>query len=170
VSLAVSGVLYVLFRSLPVSLLNFVGGTLIDLDHLYDYFRYPHRPVHRGFDPRHFFDVMNQGRLDRVFILLHAWELTAALLIAGWWMPAGGVWMIPLGFGMGVHILLDAFYNESSVAGYSLAARGAHRFDGKFFYRRKMRGGIEPGQRLNGAPDFSDCPDKGIPRKSEISE
>jgi hypothetical protein len=150
VSLAVSGLLYALFRSLQVSLLNLAGGTLIDLDHLYDYFRYPHRPAQGGFDPRHFFDVINHNRLERVFILLHGWELTAALLIAGWWMPAGGGWMIPLGFGMGVHILLDAFCNKASVSGYSLAARGAHRFDGNFFYGS---GESRKGRQRPGSPN-----------------
>lgn len=155
-SCAVSGVLYALFRSIPLSLWAFVGGTLIDLDHLYDYHRYPHRPAHRRFDPRHFFDVMYQSRLERVFLLLHAWELAASLLVVGRLVPAWSGWMIPLGFGMSVHLMLDAFLNNASIAGYSLIARGAHCFDGGFFYGRRTGKTREPAKQSNGAPDPPD--------------
>ena len=140
VSLAVSIALYALFRSLPVSLWSLVGGTLIDLDHFYDYLRYPHRPSLRAFDPGHFFDVMYQKRLERIFILLHSWEIAVVVLIAGWWFPAAGGWAMPLGFGMSVHLLMDAFSNAVCVTSYSLAARWAHRSDREFFYAEKTRG------------------------------
>ena len=82
-SLAVSAALYALFRSLSISFWSLAGGTLIDIDHLYDYAVHPRRPACRDFSLRHFFDVMYNRRLDRVFVLLHAFELAAALLVGG---------------------------------------------------------------------------------------
>ena len=139
-SLAVSAELYALFRSLSISFWSLAGGTLIDIDHLYDYAVHPRRPACRDFSLRHFFDVMYNRRLDRVFVLLHAFELAAALLVLGWAVPATGGWAIPLGFGMSVHILLDVLFNRIGVVAYSIVARAAHGFDNAFFYRKEAGG------------------------------
>lgn len=129
-----SGTLYALFRSLEVGLWSLAGGTVIDLDHCLDYHLHNDRPPRRSQVPRHFFDVMLNDRLERVFLLLHSWELVAGLLAVGWLCPARVAWAIPFGFGMGVHLLMDSFYLKPSVLRYSLVARWAHCFDGDFFY------------------------------------
>lgn len=130
------GILYCIFRSLWISGWSIVGGTLIDLDHLYDYARYPYRPESRGFDLRHFFEVLNSARLEKVYVVLHSWELVAMVLVAGWFLPVAGVALVPLGFGMAIHVLLDAFTNPTSIICYSVISRFAHRFAGTFFFRR----------------------------------
>jgi len=132
----VGGILYCIFRSLWISGWSIVGGTLIDLDHLYDYARYPYRPESRGFDLRHFFEVLNSARLEKVYVVLHSWELVAMVLVAGWFLPVAGVALVPLGFGMAIHVLLDAFTNPTSIICYSVISRFAHRFAGTFFFRR----------------------------------
>ena len=129
------GVLYWLFRTPSISAWSIVGGTLIDLDHLYDYARYPHRPEKRGFDIGHFFEILTGGKLVNVYVLLHSWELIALILVAGWFFRAWGVVLVPLGFGMAVHILLDAFTNPTSIICYSIISRCTHRFEGTFFFR-----------------------------------
>jgi hypothetical protein len=131
----VGGILYWLFRTLSISLWSIAGGTLIDLDHLYDYARYPHRSGKRWFDPSHFFEVLTGGKLVNVYVLLHSWELIALALVAGWFFPSVGGVLVPLGFGMAVHILLDAFTNPTSIICYSIISRYAHRFDRTFFFR-----------------------------------
>lgn len=120
---------------MSISIWSIVGGTLIDLDHFYDYVRYPHRSARHGFDIGHFFEVLTGGNLVNVYVLLHSWELIALVLVAGWFFPAVGGVLIPLGFGMAIHILLDAFTNPTSIICYSMISRYAHRFDGKFFFR-----------------------------------
>jgi hypothetical protein len=132
----VGGILYWFFRSLSISIWSIIGGTLIDLDHLYDYARYPHRLGKRGFDIGHFFEVLTTKKLVNVYVLLHSWELIALVLVSGWFFQAWGDILIPLGFGMAVHILLDAFTNPTSIICYSIVSRYAHRFDGKFFFRK----------------------------------
>ncbi len=70
-----------------------------------------------------------------VYVLLHSWELIALILVAGWFFRAWGVVLVPLGFGMAVHILLDAFTNPTSIICYSIISRCTHRFEGTFFFR-----------------------------------
>jgi hypothetical protein len=135
-SVAVGGILYCIFRSLWVSVWSIVGGTLIDLDHLYDYARYPYRPEGRRFDLNHFFEVVGNSRLINVYVVLHSWELVAMMLVAGWFLPAAGAVLVPLGFGMAIHMLLDAFTNPTSIICYSGIGRFIHRFSGTFFFRR----------------------------------
>ena len=113
---------------------SLAGGTIIDFDHFLDYWIHGERPPRPGGIPRHFFDVMCKDRLDRVFLLLHSWELLAGLLLAGMLRPGWAGWMIPFAFGMGIHLIMDSFYLRPSVLRYSLAARWARRFDGDFFY------------------------------------
>ncbi len=134
--MGVGGILYYFFRSLSISVWSIVGGTLIDLDHLYDYAQYPYRPESRGFNLRHFFEVLTGSRLVKVYVVLHSWELIAMVFVAGWFFSAAGSVLIPLGFGMAIHILLDAFTNPTSIICYSIISRCTHRFDGKFFFRK----------------------------------
>lgn len=136
VSCAVSALLYLSFRSLPVALWSFIGGTLIDLDHIYDYARHPERPAGGGFELGHFFDVVGGCRLKRVYVLLHSWELVAAMLLLGWCAPAAGAVLIPMAFGMGIHVILDACANPATVASYSLIGRMFNCFSGDYFFKR----------------------------------
>jgi hypothetical protein len=77
---------------------------------------------------------MQRNKLHRVYIFFHAWEFVALLLIAGWLVPAIGTVLIPLAFGMAVHLLLDAWKNPTSIANYSLAVRRAYGFSSEKFY------------------------------------
>lgn len=159
-----SGTLYALFRSIGVSLWSLAGGTVIDLDHCLDYHLHKERPPRRSQVPRHFFDVMLKDRLERVYLLLHSWELVTGLLMIGWLCPARVAWAIPFGFGMGVHLLMDSFYLKPSVLRYSLVARWAHRFDGDFFYggERRWR---EEARRGGSGGDTRGLPEAGQPGK-----
>lgn len=134
VSLALSGAVYCMVHSTSIAAEVFAGGVLMDLDHLYDYWRYPGRTSHRSFDVRHFFEVCENRRFSRVFIFMHSWEIVAAVLIAGWLFPCFGDIPAAIGFGMGAHLLLDAAANRASVRAYSILARAWRRFDGRFFY------------------------------------
>jgi len=134
-SLAVSGILYLFFRSLSVSFWSFVGGTLIDLDHFYDYARHPERSPRGLLDLRHFFEVVEGCRLINVYVLLHSWELVALLLLVGWWLPMAGTVLIPLAFGMAVHLMLDTLANPTTIVGYSFLGRMRSGFSGMFFFK-----------------------------------
>lgn len=75
-------------------------------------------------------------KLVNVYVLLHSWELIALILVAGRLLPVAGTVLVPLGFGMAIHILLDAATNPTSIIAYSIVGRFTHRFDGTFFFRR----------------------------------
>ena len=137
VSVAVSGILFLLFRSMRISLWSFIGGTLIDIDHIYDYARHPNRdPLHR-INLRQFFSLCYNDGLHKVYLLLHSWELVAAVLIYGAVYPPIGTFLVPLGFGMGIHLLLDAMTNPITVVEYSFAVRLSYRFSSQKFYKRR---------------------------------
>jgi hypothetical protein len=140
ISLAVSGILYLFFRSVMISVWTFIGGTLVDFDHLYDYVRHPHRDALYHFNVREFFNVTEGNRLVNVYVLLHSWELVVVLLIAGWLYPAAGLILVPLAFGFAIHFFLDAATNPTSIECYSFVARLFHRFSGKYFYRMSRKG------------------------------
>jgi hypothetical protein len=135
ISLAVSGILYLFFRSVTVSVWTFIGGTLVDFDHLYDYARHPHRDALYRLNIREFFNVTGGNRLVNVYVFLHSWELVVVLLIAGWLYPAAGLILVPLAFGFAIHFFLDVATNPTSIECYSFGARLFHRFSGKYFYR-----------------------------------
>lgn len=128
--------LYAIFRSVGVSVWSFVGGTAIDLDHLYDYAIYSFNHPREPRSLKNFFYVLSNSKLEKVYVLLHSWELVAVILLAGWYLPAVGDVLIPLAFGMAVHILFDAIFNPAAIASYSLTLRCAGRFKGDFFYCR----------------------------------
>ncbi|MCX6357429.1 MAG: hypothetical protein NT045_06090 [Candidatus Aureabacteria bacterium] len=137
ISLAVSGILYLIFRSAWVSLWSLAGGTLIDIDHLYDYARYTIRSGRGGVDLGHFFEVLHQNKLQRVYVLLHSWELVAVLLVVGRIWGRAGAALIPVGFGMATHLLADALSNQARILSYSVIARACHGFAGDFFFARE---------------------------------
>jgi membrane-bound metal-dependent hydrolase YbcI (DUF457 family) len=139
-----------------------VAGVLVDLDHLFDYaMNYPWRRFH----PRHFFHAFRLEVLDRVFVLLHAWELVAAVWLAAWWSGWEPM-LLGAAVGLGVHLLLDQIFNAHNPAAYLLAYRLLHRFEGRRFYgereierRRRILAGCGPD-----APSLTSEADQSPPR------
>ena len=81
-----------------------------------------------------------EGRVRRVVLLLHSWELMALLAALAWMVPAP--WLVGYLLGAGLHLALDMIFNgevvpRSIVAFYSVAYRAAHRFDA-----RTLLGGV----------------------------
>lgn len=105
------------------------GGVLIDVDHAVDYVLFE-RP--RRLTPGAFLRHYVEGRARRVVLVLHSYELFAALLVAGWWTQSGPL----LGYLVGalMHLALDVVWNgrltpRSIAAFYSFTYRAAHRFE-----------------------------------------
>lgn len=115
----------------PVSAMAcMAAGVLIDVDHIVDYvLNYPRQK----FGIKHFFRVFKHDVLTRVFVLLHAWELVAAAWLAAWrsgWQPV----LLGVAAGLGLHLLLDQFFNAHHPAAYFLTYRAWHRFGHQPFY------------------------------------
>jgi hypothetical protein len=116
-------------ESAPLAAAVFAGGFLIDVDHAVDYVVFEKR---RDLRPGAFLRYYVEGHLRRAVLVLHSYELFAALTALAWWTQA------PLlsGYLIGalLHLALDIIFNGritpySIAAFYSFGYRLAHRFD-----------------------------------------
>ncbi|QLA16339.1 hypothetical protein [Desulfolutivibrio sulfoxidireducens] len=118
-------------RPLSEACLAATASVLIDLDHLGDYL------LCRGgwYGLKDFFSSCNEGRLNRLYLVLHAWEWIilglCAALAWGFW-PAG---MVVLG--MAWHLAFDQVGNRGIVTPgfYWITRRARVGFDAWKLYR-----------------------------------
>lgn len=106
----------------------FAGGFLIDLDHLVDYCRAlgPAEGV-RSLAQAALDDALAQRfRPARLYLPLHGWEWAALLLASGglWGAP----WLLALGLGALMHLLLDQRGNGFRPMGYFFLHRALTSF------------------------------------------
>lgn len=123
-SAAISGVLYLIFKSWGMAVSCFISGIFIDLDHIIDVLREHGLP----FKVKKFFEVCDKGQFDRVMLLWHGWEWIVLWGIAAWlteWNP----WVTGAFIGIGQHMILDTLYNSSNPCTYSLLWRWKKDFD-----------------------------------------
>jgi hypothetical protein len=105
------------------------GGFFIDLDHAVDYVLFERdRTLTPGAFLRHYIE----GRTRWAVLMLHSYELFAALGLVAWWTGSHWLWAYLLGATL--HLTLDIIFNgeiapNSMLAYYSFAYRLAHRFD-----------------------------------------
>ena len=105
-----------------------VGGFLIDVDHAVDYVLFERQ---RDLRPGVFLRYYISGRVQRVVLALHSYELFALLGIIAWWQES----MLLTGYLAGglMHLALDIMFNgeltpHSIAAFYSFSYRLAHGF------------------------------------------
>jgi hypothetical protein len=107
------------------------GGFLIDVDHAIDYVVVERqRDLRPGVFLRYYLD----GRMRRTVLVLHSYELFAALALIVWWLNP-----LPLtGYLLGalMHLALDIIFNgeqtpRSIAAFYSFTYRAWHRFEAR---------------------------------------
>jgi hypothetical protein len=105
------------------------GGFLIDVDHAVDYVLFERQ---RDLRPSVFLRYYLEGRVKRVVVVLHSYELFALLGLLAWHLDVLALW----GYLMGalMHLALDIIFNgeltpRSIGAFYSFTYRLAHRFD-----------------------------------------
>lgn len=107
------------------------GGFLIDVDHMIDYVVFEgQRDLRPGAFLRYYLD----GRVRRIVLGLHSFELFALLGLLATWLDVLPLW----GYLMGalMHLSLDIVFNaeylsRSPVLFYSFVYRWAHGFDAR---------------------------------------
>jgi hypothetical protein len=104
------------------------GGFLIDVDHIFDYVVFERR---RDLRPSAFLKYYLEGRVQRVVLPLHSYELLAALIVLAWVTNREWLWGYVLG--MALHLPLDIVFNGRLVPGglvhfYSFAVRARAGF------------------------------------------
>ena len=122
-----SGVISVLvgihFKSGGCGLISFIAGTLIDLDHLFDYF-VSHRFT---LSIKRIYCACRRTRFKRLFILLHSYELIAVLWIAIYAFSLSNMWKAAA-IGLTQHLIFDQMTNPIHRFGYFLTYRLMNRF------------------------------------------
>jgi hypothetical protein len=118
--------------SWPAAFAAGISSVLLDLDHLSDYVL-----CNRGWGGLdHFFKSCEEGKLDRLYLVLHSFELVILLwLLIGFGTAAA--WGVGLAIGVSGHLLLDWLGNRHIVqpSFYWLWFRAANGFDGNALYR-----------------------------------
>jgi hypothetical protein len=104
------------------------GGFLIDLDHVFDYVLFERQ---RDLRPSAFLKYYLEGRVRRVVLPLHSYELLALLVLLAWASNLEWLWGYVLG--MALHLPLDIVFNGRLVPGglvhfYSFAWRAREGF------------------------------------------
>jgi hypothetical protein len=109
------------------------GGFFIDVDHAIDYVVFERQ---RDLRPGAFLRYYLGGRVKRVVLALHSFELFALLGVLAVWLDALPLW----GYLMGalMHLSLDIVFNaqfmsRSPILIYSFVYRWAHHFDARAF-------------------------------------
>ena len=117
--------------SVPLTLGVAAGGFLIDVDHALDYVLFDGQ---RDLRPASFLRYYVEGRVQRVVLALHSYELFVVLGGLAWWLNSLPLW----GYLMGalMHLALDIAFNgeympTSITAFYSFAYRAANGFDAR---------------------------------------
>jgi len=109
------------------------SSVLIDLDHITDYLL--HNDWRWG-GVRDFFASCEQGRLERLYLVMHGFEWVVLL----WLLIGTGIaapWGVGLAFGVSGHMLLDWLGNRHIVrpSFYWLWFRAMNRFAGNVLYQ-----------------------------------
>lgn len=133
VSTAVSGILYLLFKSWGLAVASFVSGVFIDLDHLIDYF------IEYGFslNVKNFFHCVYEEKIQRLFQIFHGWEWIVILLSIAW-ITDWNQWITGFLIGYVLHMVLDACCNTNwPLSAYSLLWRWERRFVSEMIRPRK---------------------------------
>ncbi len=114
--------LFLIYSKDPkVILYCFLGGVLVDLDHLIDYFLY----FGFNFNLKYFFE----GRFllsRRIYLFLHGWELVLVLVLLSFLNKSLGLWTFTVS--LGVHIFIDNIQRDNKLF-YLFSYRLYHKFN-----------------------------------------
>lgn len=115
------------------------GGFLIDVDHAVDYVLFERQ---RDLRPGSFLRYYLEGKVQRVVLLLHSYELLALLATGAWLTGADWLWGWVLG--MLLHLPLDIIFNGKFASGglvhfYSFIVRARAGFRTDRFVDRRAR-------------------------------
>jgi hypothetical protein len=119
-----------IFYCVPCAL---IAGWLIDLDHICDFLLYSIRSKRINLS---FIRTGEYFKLNNTVIVpLHAWEITALLLILGALIPGYRALLLTAAIAHGAHLLQDQYSYRVRILGYSLISRAKNKFSYQGFCR-----------------------------------
>ena len=115
------------------------GGFLIDVDPVVDYMLFERQ---RDLRPASFLRYYLGGRVERVVLVLHSYELLALLAALAWFSQVAWLWGWV--FGMLLHLPLDIIFNGKFASGgllhfYSFIVRARAGFRAARFTDRRVK-------------------------------
>jgi|SRR3989344_754542 len=114
------------------AILALIVALILDADHLFDYF------MALGFQLN--LDAIFQGSYfdynNKIYVLLHSWELATILFILGWVkkLKEQKRFLIATSMGILSHLIADQVWYQSHPLGYFLLARFFHNFTPAYFW------------------------------------
>ena len=130
----ISSFVYYVFNSLPAFISSLVGGLLIDIDHLIDYY------LDQGinFKVRNFFIWCHSDHWTRLTLFLHSFELVFILWGSIIVFNLGVVW-VGFAIGFSQHLVFDMIFNGKKIKVYSyfFLYRFANGFKKEYILRRR---------------------------------
>ena len=125
VTFLAAGLYFFVSQNVAHTLIFIICAVGVDADHLFDYVRYIHQSKSKatilGFLSGKYFHLSN-----RLFVLLHSWELS----LIGLWLYFTGIGAVylPIALGLATHYLVDSMTNDVGFLSYFFSVRVAHQF------------------------------------------
>ena len=130
-STAISGVLFLIFKSWELSISSLIAGILIDIDHAFDYFLERGLRLHW----KEFLSYFYNEKHKKIILFLHGWEWLFCLGSAAV-LTKFNPWVTGVFIGYGHHMVFDYFYSRTSILTYSLIWRWKKNFDSQTLFPR----------------------------------
>ena len=130
-STVTAGIFGAVTRSWEGTLVCFLSGIFIDLDHLLDFYWIKKRMC---WSLKELCDFCLKGREGKIYLIFHSYELMAVL-----WIIVLLFFVNPIGlglmFGLTVHMFLDQIGNPVYPGAYSWFCRRRFGFQKKIFFK-----------------------------------
>ncbi len=101
----------------------FLAGWLIDLDHVWDFYR----NAGRAFTVRGFFETFENGEIEKAYLYLHSYELLFGLICCCFLTHFNYLLSFTT-LGFAVHLFLDQLCNPVKPLGYFFIYRVLHGY------------------------------------------
>jgi len=98
----------------------FAAGTLIDIDHFFDYLFLNHGDLNY----RRFIKLCDGHKLKKLLLLFHSWEIVIPGLLLSNGKPSLFIFI-----GAFYHLVFDQFANQTRILTYFLSCRLANKLD-----------------------------------------
>ncbi len=129
-SAATSVAFYGVTRSIPGTIMCFLSGIFIDIDHLFDLWWHKKRLTFSYKELLYYCELSPDGKLMLAFHSYELFVLLWALVILGKW----GLFWWGLMVGATVHIILDQIYNPVRPSTYFFIYRWKNGFSKECFF------------------------------------
>ena len=124
-TLLVAGLFFFLSHNVIYTLLLIVCAIGVDVDHLFDYVRY----IRVSKSKASVYDFLSGEYFhssNRLFVLLHSWELSLVCLLL--YIAGIGTVYLPIALGLATHYLVDSITNDIGFLSYFFSFRMVHQF------------------------------------------